>query len=107
MPEGLADPRQAGVAAGRRGRRERPALPRDTDRRPPQDADAPRPSGPISIADLFLPGVYAGKVLAWFAAADVAVAALRARALGEEVHVPRVPTVTITQEEMPAWARGT
>eukprot|EP00965_Chrysotila_dentata_P030269 1007166-Pleurochrysis_carterae.AAC.1 len=38
--------------------------------------------------------------------ADAAVAALRERAGGKEEHVPRVPIVTVTQEEMPQWARG-
>eukprot|EP00965_Chrysotila_dentata_P069112 2283980-Pleurochrysis_carterae.AAC.1 len=73
MPEGLADSQPAQPPSKRRGGRARPALPRDS--APPQaqgEADTPRPDGAVAIADIFLPGVYADKVLAWFRAADAA-----------------------------------
>eukprot|EP00965_Chrysotila_dentata_P183109 6046741-Pleurochrysis_carterae.AAC.1 len=41
------------------------------------------------------------------ARADEAVAALRARARGEEVEVPHVPTVVLDQSSLQLWARGT
>eukprot|EP00965_Chrysotila_dentata_P238110 6202297-Pleurochrysis_carterae.AAC.1 len=63
---------------------------------------AHRDCGPLAT------GVYADKVLRWFVfhTADAAVSALRARASGTDVPVPHVPTVVISQLEMPTWARG-
>eukprot|EP00965_Chrysotila_dentata_P184716 6097551-Pleurochrysis_carterae.AAC.1 len=55
---------------------------------------------------LFAPGVYSGRVQAWFARADAAVGALRRRAAGEDVEVPPVPTEVIEQSEIAPWARG-
>eukprot|EP00965_Chrysotila_dentata_P190914 6174196-Pleurochrysis_carterae.AAC.1 len=107
MPEGLAESQPAQPPGKRRGERGRPGLPRDSG--PPRvqgEVDTPRPAGAVAIADLFLTGVYDDKVQTWFRTADAAVTALRARAGGEDVQVPRVPTVTVTQEEMPRWARG-
>ena len=65
-----------------------------------------RPEGHIAIADLFLPGVYEEKVGGFFREADAASAAAAALQRGGQASVPRVETVTITQEEMQPWARG-
>eukprot|EP00965_Chrysotila_dentata_P091144 3009273-Pleurochrysis_carterae.AAC.2 len=98
MPEGLADSQPTQLPGRRRRERGRPGLPRDSASQRARDAkDTARPGGAIAIEDLFLPGVYADKVQAWFRTADAAVAALRAQANGEDAHVPRVPTVTVSQ----------
>eukprot|EP00965_Chrysotila_dentata_P082146 2711068-Pleurochrysis_carterae.AAC.1 len=80
MPEGLANSQPTGPPNKRRGGRERPGLPRDAGDSPAWGgassaqggADAARPGGAIAIADLFRPGIYAGKVEAWFREADAA-----------------------------------
>eukprot|EP00965_Chrysotila_dentata_P149879 4949407-Pleurochrysis_carterae.AAC.1 len=77
FPGDLRAPQPA-VAQGKRKReRSRKPLPRHrghgTDS---AAADEVRPEGDIPIHDLYLPGVYAGRVEAWFAAADAATAAL-------------------------------
>ena len=59
-----------------------------------------RAAGPIAIHELYNEGVYAGKVLPWMARADEAAAALR-----EGRTPPRMVTITITQDEMPLFAR--
>eukprot|EP00965_Chrysotila_dentata_P138689 4587526-Pleurochrysis_carterae.AAC.1 len=59
MPEGLVDSQPAEPPGKKRGGRERPRLPRDA--QPTARDDTPRPTGPIAIADLYLPGVYADK----------------------------------------------
>ena len=58
-------------------------------------------AGPITIEELFLPGVYAEEVDTWFALCDAAVQALHAGR-----RPPRVPTRVIGQEQMATWARG-
>eukprot|EP00965_Chrysotila_dentata_P122234 4040958-Pleurochrysis_carterae.AAC.1 len=72
MPEGLVDSQPAGPIGKRRSGRERPRLPRDAVPTARGSGDTPRPDGPVAIADLFLPSVYADKVQAWFRAADAA-----------------------------------
>ena len=52
-------------------------------------------AGPVTIAELYNPGVYEDVVMKWMRDAD---AAARDRT--------RVATVTIGQEDMPMWARG-
>ena len=59
-----------------------------------------RAAGPVAVHELYLEGIYAQKVQPWMAQADAAAAALRAGRTP-----PRVPTVTITQDEMPLFAR--
>lgn len=57
-------------------------------------------AGPIAVHELYLEGVYTQKVQPWMQLADAAAAALR-----EGRSAPSVPTVTITQDEMPLFAR--
>ena len=57
-------------------------------------------AGPIAIRELYLEGVYDQKVQPWLQLADAAAAALR-----NGRTAPSVPTVTITQSEMPLFAR--
>ena len=56
--------------------------------------------GPVAIHELYLEGVYAQRVEPWMQLADRAAAAVRARR-----SAPSIPTVTITQDEMPLFAR--
>eukprot|EP00965_Chrysotila_dentata_P198183 6178637-Pleurochrysis_carterae.AAC.1 len=97
LPGDLRAPQPA-AREGKRGRaRARKALPRGgaaphgAPRMASQGRE--RPAGAVAIHELFLRGVYDGRVQSWFQAADAAVAALRQRAAGEEVDVPPVPTV--------------
>eukprot|EP00965_Chrysotila_dentata_P047125 1564084-Pleurochrysis_carterae.AAC.1 len=109
MPGDLRTPQPTAPSGKRRRAKARKPLPQ------PAPASNPAPTaGPaapsegtgIPIEALFLPGVYAARVQAWFAMADAAVAALRRRGQGEDVPVPAVPTVVVSQLEMPEWARG-
>ena len=59
----------------------------------------------VSIAMLYLDGVYA-EVQEWLLKSGRAARALLRRSRGESVSVPRVPTLTIEQSQMPEWARG-
>ena len=59
-----------------------------------------RAAGPVAVHELYLEGVYSQKVQPWMQQADAAAAALRAGRTP-----PSVPTVTITQDEMPLFAR--
>ena len=54
----------------------------------------------MAVHELYLEGVYAQRVQPWMLLADAAAAALRAGRAA-----PSVPTVTITQDEMPTFAR--
>ena len=64
-------------------------------------AQARMAQGPIHVSELYLDDVYEEVVQPWLARADAAAAAIRR---GEQPSP--VPTVTIGQEQMPAWARG-
>ena len=64
------------------------------------------PSGPIHIAQLYKPGVYEDVVERWLERADEAASAIAKRRAGADVSIPVVPTVTITQDQQPLWARG-
>eukprot|EP00965_Chrysotila_dentata_P187398 6172105-Pleurochrysis_carterae.AAC.1 len=79
MPDGLLElqpaepPRKSKRAKRRRALPGAGDGPTDTSRGAGGDGNAAeRPPGPIAIADLFLPGVYADKVQSWLAAADAA-----------------------------------
>ena len=88
---------RGGTSAGRGTARE------DTDDRRAEavrQREARLAAGPIPIHELYLEGVYADKVQPWMRLVDAAVVALRSGATP-----PSVPTVTITQDEMPPFAR--
>eukprot|EP00965_Chrysotila_dentata_P063847 2115889-Pleurochrysis_carterae.AAC.2 len=107
LPGDLRAPQPRLPTGKRRRERKRKRLPRgDKGGDTAQAGAADAPPGPIRIAQLFADGVYESKVQAWFRAADAAVTALRRRARGEGVEVPRVPTVVVEQEEMAPWAKG-
>eukprot|EP00965_Chrysotila_dentata_P013159 434026-Pleurochrysis_carterae.AAC.1 len=105
MPGDLRTPQPTAPSGKRRRAKARKPLPRPS----PAPGPAPRaaPAAPVQGAEipieaLFLPGVYAERVQTWFARADAAVAAsLRRRGRGEDVPVPAVPTVVVSQLEMP------
>ena len=107
LPRGLLE-----WERGREGRRKKRKKRRPLDRPsreeacPHADAQRVRPEGPIHISQLYCEGVYATKVEGWFRWADEACADMQRRARGEEVDMPRVPTVVIEQSEQPQWARG-
>lgn len=65
------------------------------------DVVCAQPRGAIAIADLYLPGVYEACVAPWLRAVD---SALRVLASGGVP--PKIETVVLPQEAMPAWARG-
>eukprot|EP00965_Chrysotila_dentata_P184459 6089449-Pleurochrysis_carterae.AAC.4 len=111
FPADLRDPQPG--AEGRPPRRRRRGgrgLSRGADERAEQASAGGiegRGHADIDMASLFLPGVYKERVLEGMREADAATAALRARTAGEDVKIPHVPTVVISQEEMAPWARGT
>ena len=83
--------RRAAAQAASRGERAAAALARE--RRLAE--------GPVRVHELYDAGVYEGTVQPWLQQADAAAAALR-----EGRTPPKVPTVTIEQDQMPLWARG-
>ena len=58
-------------------------------------------AGPVSIDELYLPGIYEAEVQSWLRLADAAAAAVRR---GEDP--PHVPTRVIEQDRMAPFARG-
>ena len=68
-------------------------------------APAP-PQGPVSIEQLFLPGVYKERVESWFDLVDAAINTPRALESGAGAPAPSVETRVIEQREMAPFARG-
>ena len=75
---------------------------------PPFDEEtwARKPEGPVTIEQLFLPGVYEERIESWFALADEAGRALARKRGGSPEPLPRVETRVIEQHEMQPFARG-
>jgi len=70
-----------------------------TETSPTMPAGAPK--GPICIEQLYSGDAYSRLVVPWLLKAEEAMTALE-----KGLSPPSVPTVTLTQEDMPEWARG-
>ena len=94
-PRAVGAPARAGAPRGARA-----AADDESAREAASQRELRMAAGPVAVHELYLDGVYASKVQSWMRMADAAAAAL----LGGHA-APKVPTVTITQDEMPLFAR--
>ena len=100
LPGNLQQPMTVRPKQRAKKRKGRP-LPPPPDAPTQGEAVADAPPGKIPIEALFIGEVYTALVNPWLSAAEAAAQALVA---GKPVHAPE--TLVLTQNHMPAWARG-